>query len=461
MTICSGRKRVAIALVLCLAAPALAGGKVWPRRNAVVEAIGKSAPAVVNISTERIVKQRYGPSLHFRRRFFDDPFRDFFKRFHSRKFKTTSLGSGVIIDPDGYVVTNEHVVTRASKIHVNLQDGTTHEGELISSDADTDLAVVKIDVPEPLPAAKLGTSSDLMMGETLIAIGNPFGFESSVSVGVVSAVNRTIRADEREVMKGLIQTDAAINPGNSGGALVNINGELVGLNTAIYAKAQNIGFAVPVDKVKLTLGKMLDYRSLQRMTIGVDVQELTPELAEHLDIEPGEGVLVANVTEDSPADEAGIESKDLIIGADNKSVTRLYHLRLALLKHEANEVIRLKLRRDGQTFEKKLVIDRIPPPDAKRLANELFGLGLQTLTPKMARHLNLEGVEGMIVTEVERGGPADKAGVRSRDLITQIGGLSVVGDNFGYGLETVDPGDSVYFVLIRNRTRYRGIMTAR
>ncbi len=452
---------VTIGAALLIASVACAAEKVWPRRNAVVEAVEKAGPAVVNIGTERIVEQRYAPSFDFRRRFFDDPFEDFFKRFHSRRFRTMSLGSGVIIDSAGYVVTNEHVISRASKIHVNLKGGKTYEGKLVNSDPDNDIAIIKIDVEGPLPTARMGTSSDLMIGETVIAIGNPFGFESSVSVGVVSAINRSIQSRGREVMKGLVQTDAAINPGNSGGALVNINGELIGINTAIYAKAQNIGFAIPVGKVKTIMGQMLDYRVLRRMLVGVDAQELTAELGRQVGAEPGDGVLVAGVQKGSPAADAGIKPLDVITEADGRRVSCLFDLRLTVLKHKAGDELRLKLRRGGKTQTRKLRIAEIPPPDAKKLAREKFGLILEKPTRKEASRLPYRALTGLVVRQAEPRSPAARAGVRVGDVIIQIGGISTAGGNLGFGLEMIKPGQSVYFVLIRGNARYHGLLKAR
>jgi len=451
---------VAALLLLCTSLSP-AGEKVWPRRNAVVEAVEKAGPAVVNIGTERIVQQQYAPSFDFRRRFFDDPFEEFFRQFRSRRFRTMSLGSGVIIDSDGYVVTNEHVISRASKIHVNLKDGKTYEGKLVNSDPDNDIAIIKIDADGPLPTARMGTSSDLMIGETVIAIGNPFGFDSSVSVGVVSATNRSIQSSDRDVMKGLVQTDAAINPGNSGGALVNINGELIGINTAIYARAQNIGFAIPVGRVKMIMGQMLDYRTLRRMLVGVDVQELTADLARQVGAKPGDGVLVAGVQDGSPAADAGIKPLDVITEADGRRVSCLFDLRLTVLKHKAGDELRLKLRRGGRTLTRKFRIAEIPPPDAKKLAREKFGLILEKPTSKEASRLPYRALTGLVVRKVEPRSPAARAGLRVGDVIIQIGGISTAGGNLGFGLEMIKPGQSVYFVLIRGNERYHGLLQAR
>jgi serine protease Do len=238
------------------------------RRTPVVEAVKKVAPAVVNISTEKIVKRRINP-------FFDDYgffFGDFFQNFpSSRTYKRQSLGSGVLIDPKGYIITNEHVILPASKIKVVLVDGREFEGKLIGSDSKFDLAVIKIEAESDFPAIKIGKSIDLMIGETVISIGNPFGLSHSVTTGVISALNRTIVTDEKRVYSDFIQTDASINPGNSGGPLLNILGELIGINTAIYQKAEGIGFAIPIDKARRIVDDLIQSGYVHRAWLGIGV----------------------------------------------------------------------------------------------------------------------------------------------------------------------------------------------
>ena len=454
--------------VLCLllgalcCGPALAGeANAWPRRTAVVEAVEKAGPGVVNISTERIVTQRYDPFFNFRHRFFDDQFEEFFRPHRSRQFRANSLGSGVIIDKTGYVITNEHVVSRASKIQVNLSDGETYDGVLVCSDPEQDLAVIKISAGRDVPAIPVGTSSDLMLGETVIAIGNPFGLKSSVSVGVVSATDRAIQDENRVVMSDLIQTDAAINPGNSGGALVNINGELIGINTAIYEKAQNIGFAVPVDKVRTVVGNIMDFRSIKRMLLGVDAQEITADLAAQIGAQAGEGLLVANVLEDSPARKSGIEPLDIIKQVDGATVRDLFDFRLAVLKRSPGDTLELTLRREKKTLRKKLLAEEIPVPSGIEMLQKKFGLSVRELTSEDALKMRLGTLKGSLVTGVERGGPAARAGVVAGDVITQIGRYPANCDQLGLVLENVQPGSKVFFMLIRNRTRYRGQMLVR
>ena len=453
---------VALLALLAWARPARAAEEgVWPRRTAVVEAVEKASPSVVNIGTERIVTQRYDPFFQFRHRFFDNPSEEFFRSHRSRQYRVNSLGSGVIIDKRGYVITNEHVVARASKIHVTLSDGSNYEGELVSSDPDQDLAVIKINPDTDLPSAALGSSGDLMLGETVIAIGNPFGLKSSVSVGVVSATGRSIQSENREVMTDLIQADAAINPGNSGGALVNINGELIGINTAIYAQAQNIGFAVPVDKVRVVLGGLLDYRSIKRMMLGVDVQEVTEDLAARVGVEPHCGVIVAGVVDGSPAAGAGIEPLDIISELGGEPVRCLLDMRLTVLRYEPGDTIEVTVGRGEETLKKSLQIAEIPPPSGIELARKKFGLVARMLTKEDARKLRLRSANGMLVTGVEQGSPAHKAGVGQGDVIIQFAGQPASDARVGLALEKVEPGEAVYFLLLRKGGRYRGVMQAR
>ncbi|MBI2471564.1 MAG: trypsin-like peptidase domain-containing protein [Planctomycetes bacterium] len=278
------------------------------RRTPIVVAVEKAGPAVANISTERLISQRHvDPFFGSRSELFDQFFNDFFGQ-SQKQMVERPLGSGVIIDEDGYIVTNEHVVSRASKINVRLSDGRNFEATMISSDPISDLAVLKITSPTPLPYVKMGTSKDLMIGETVIALGNPFGLENSITTGVLSAKNRTMTFNSQYgdiKYDGLIQTDALINPGNSGGPLVNIDGELIGINAAIVNQAQGIGFAIPVDKVRQTLVKLFNFRELNKIWFGAQVEERD---------DVSKGIMVSSIESGSPADKAQIKTGDYIPG---------------------------------------------------------------------------------------------------------------------------------------------------
>src|SRR2546427_7411591 len=267
--------KTAALLIAALALPAVAaarGAESDPaRRNLVVEAVEKASPAVVNVSTEQIVEQHRSPFPFPQDPFFEEFFRDFADP-RPRRFKTTSLGSGVIVAADGTIMTNVHVIERASRVHVMLNDQREFDAPLVGADADADLAILRVKAGGDLPHIPFGTSADLMIGETVIAIGNPFGLSHTVTTGVVSAVGRSLR-DEDRTYTDFIQTDASINPGNSGGPLLNIRGELVGIDTAIYGKAQGIGFAIPVDRARRVMKDLVSYGEVRHAWIGLVVQE--------------------------------------------------------------------------------------------------------------------------------------------------------------------------------------------
>jgi len=453
--------RIPAALMITgLCAAAAAGAT---RRTPVVEAVEKCSPAVVNISTERVIQQRYDPFFGFRDRMFDRLFREFRERSHTRERRRRSLGSGVIVDPSGIVVTNEHVINRASRITVTLSNDQRYEATPISSDPDSDLAALQIDAPHPLPCIKMGGSSDLMIGETVIAMGNPFGLENSVSVGVLSATDRAVQAEGRVVLEHLIQLDAAINPGNSGGPLVNINGELIGINTAIVAEAQGIGFALPVDRVKNVLAELLDYRLMKGVWLGLTLQEITPDIAKHLNI-PAGGVLVSEVEAGSPASSARLRKKDVIIEADGEPVTNPFEFTKVILRKDVGDKVKIKYSRDGRKLTSTLKIGKAPqkPEPALELARAKLGLDLQQIPGDVARALDVAPNIGLIVTRVIPNGPAHDAGFENGDLILRIAGRPVADLHMLAALlQQIRPGARVRVLLYRRNALYRGILKVR
>src|SRR6266566_1397444 len=306
--------KAAALLIAALALPAVAaarGAESDPeRRSLVVQAVEKASPAVVNVSTEQVVERRASPFPFPQDPFFEEFFRDFVDP-RPRRFKTTSLGSGVIVAADGTIMTNVHVIERASRIHVTLADQRELDATLVGADADADIAIVRVKAGGDLPHIPFGSAADLMIGETVIAIGNPFGLSHTVTTGVVSAVGRSLH-DEDRTYTDFIQTDASINPGNSGGPLLDIKGELIGINTAIYGKAQGIGFAIPVDRARRVMKDLVSYGEVRHAWIGLVVQDLTPELAQHFGVR--RGVVVAQVDPKSPAEDAGIARRDEEVG---------------------------------------------------------------------------------------------------------------------------------------------------
>ena len=294
------------------------------RETAVVKAVRDVSPAVVNISSAYEVRKRTSPFSGFGLNpFFDEFFRDFFDPRFERRQQNTSLGSGVIIDgKKGLILTNAHVIQKTGTIKVVLQDEREFEARIVGADPDSDLAVLKIDSKDRLPAIKMGSSEDLMIGETVIAIGNPFGFSHTVTTGVISAVNRSIRAQDR-VYHDFIQIDASINPGNSGGPLLNINGDLIGINTAIYAKAQGIGFAIPIGKARKIISDLIQYGEVIQAWIGITVQNMDESLARYLEVPGNKGVVIKTVEPKSPAKKAGMQESDIILFLDNKKINSI------------------------------------------------------------------------------------------------------------------------------------------
>ena len=402
--------KAAALLIAALALPAVAaarGAESDPeRRSLVVQAVEKASPAVVNVSTEQIVEQRGSPFPFPQDPFFEEFFRDFVDP-RPRRFKTTSLGSGVIVAADGTIMTNVHVVQRASRIQVTLIDQREFDAKLVGADADADIAVLRIKAGGDLPHIPFGTSADLMIGETVIAIGNPFGLSHTVTTGVVSAVGRSLR-DEDRTYTDFIQTDASINPGNSGGPLLNIRGELVGIDTAIYGKAQGIGFAIPVDRARRVMKDLVSYGEVRHAWIGLVVQDLSPELAERFGVR--RGVVVAEVESKSPAQAAGLARGDAITKVDRREVASRDEFEQRIEDHAEGDGVTLTLRRDGRDEDVRLAAAAFPVARADELAWQL--LGLEAVADD----------EGLVVRRVRSGSPAARIGVQKGDRLLGLGG---------------------------------------
>ena len=398
------------ALLIAVLAPAVAaarGAESDPeRRSLVVQAVEKASPAVVNVSTEQIVEQRGSPFPFPQDPFFEEFFRDFVDP-RPRRFKTTSLGSGVIVAADGTIMTNVHVVQRASRIQVTLIDQREFDAKLVGADADADIAILRVKAGGDLPHIPFGSSADLMIGESVIAIGNPFGLSHTVTTGVVSAVGRSLR-DEDRTYTDFIQTDASINPGNSGGPLLNIRGELVGIDTAIYGKAQGIGFAIPVDRARRVMKDLVSYGEVRHAWIGLVVQDLSPELAERFGVR--RGVVVAEVESKSPAQAAGLARGDAITKVDGREVASRDEFEQRIEDHAEGDGVTLTLRRDGRDEDVRLAAAAFPVARADELAWQL--LGLEAVADD----------EGLVVRRVRSGSPAARIGVQKGDRLLGLGG---------------------------------------
>lgn len=385
------------------------------RRSPVVLAVEKISPAVVNISI--VVKEKASPFFPFGR---EDFFKDFFPEFFTREYEHTSLGSGVIMDgKNGYIVTNHHVVAGATEIKVITSEQKEYMGKNLGSDPRSDLAVIKIEAGEKLPEAKLGDSDDLMIGETVIAIGNPFGLTHTVTTGVVSALDRSVRAEDR-VYRHFIQTDASINPGNSGGPLLNIDGDVIGINTAIYQKAQGIGFAIPVNKAKRIVRELLRAGEVRPPWIGLDLQELTRDLKLHFGMPEGKsGVLVSDVYRNSPAERAGIKRGDVILSLEGFALDSPEEYHETLGEYTANEKLGFKILRKGK--EIKLSVEASPFP--LEIASDVFyrraGINVEEGERK--------GQAGIVIKEVRKDSEAGRIGLRAGDVILQINDRAMTG----------------------------------
>lgn len=386
----------------------------YERRDAIVKAVEKVSPAVVNIRSEYEV--RADPFSAFKDNpFFDSFFRDFFDRDFEQRYKKNSLGSGVIIDGTlGLVLTNAHVVDKTGTVTVALKDEREFKAKLAGADADSDLAVLKISSRDRLPSAEMGNSDDLMIGETVIAIGNPFGFSNTVTAGVISALNRSIRTEDR-IYHDFIQTDASINPGNSGGPLLNIKGELIGINTAIYAKAQGIGFAIPVSRAGRIVSELIRYGEVSQAWIGLDVQEIDARLALYLKLPPGiRGLLVRGLEPESPAWEAGVREGDILLSLGNTEVFSIKDYDMAIRAYTAGESVKMTVLREGKNLSLTLKTRPFPAERAAELAYTRMGL-------RVADALS----EGVMIKDIRPRSYLADIGAKPGDIIRQIDDMTV------------------------------------
>ena len=396
------------------------------RESAVVKAIRKVSPAVVNISSEFEVRKRANPFYGFEMDpSFESFFRDFFDPGFEQKYKRTSLGSGVIIDGKrGFILTNKHVIVKSSTITVALKDGREFKAQVIGADPDSDLAVLRISPKDDLPAIEMGNSNNLMIGETVIAIGNPFGFSNTVTTGVISATNRSIKVDN-SFYHDFIQTDASINPGNSGGPLLNIYGELIGINTAIYAKAQGIGFAIPINIARRIVTDLIKYGEVIPAWIGVTVQDLDAELAQYLKAATVKGALVKKIETSGPAFKAGIHVGDIIRSIGSRKILSQSDFNTAMSNISAGEVININIWRDGKTKEVSVKSSSFPLELALDLANNILGITVKNLSKKNRYLYKTHTQEGVVITEINRNSYLARIGARPGDVVRQMDELTI------------------------------------
>ena len=391
--------------------------------DALAEVADAVRPSVVNISTTSTVTTEDNPEGDL----FNDPFfRHFFGDQHGhqkRKYKSAALGSGVIFSGKGYILTNNHVVKGADEIKVVLSDKREFKGKIVGTDPRTDLAVIKIDAKD-LPAAKLGDSSKLKPGDIVLAVGTPFGLNSTITMGIVSAVGRSNVgiAD----FEDFIQTDAAINPGNSGGALVNTNGEVVGINTAIFSTSggyMGVGFAIPSNMAKTVMDSIIKHGKVVRGWLGVSIQDLTPDIAKSLGIKQQTGALVADVVKDSPAEKAGLKRGDVIVSLDGKPVEDSTNLRNMVSAAAPGKTMELKIIREGK--EQSVVATLVEFKEqtaAKKVEykNVLKGITVQELTASLRDQINVpENMNGVVITDVGPDSPAQGI-LQAGDVVLEV-----------------------------------------
>ncbi|MDI1470950.1 MAG: DegQ family serine endoprotease [Thermodesulfovibrio sp.] len=390
--------------------------------SAMAEVVQAVRPSVVNIYTTKKIKRPGIPfpfNDPFFRRFFDDEFERFFDR--QREFTQTSLGSGVIVDSSGYILTNYHVIKGADEIKVKLYDKRVFDGTVIGFDAKTDIAVVKIKA-DGLRAIKWGDSDKLKVGETVIAIGNPYGLNLTVTSGIVSATGRAnVGISDYE---DFIQTDAAINPGNSGGPLVNVKGELVGINTAIFSTTggyQGIGFAIPSNMARVVMDNLIKHKKVVRGWLGVTVQDIDTEMAKSLQMKELKGAVITDVHEGSPAEKAGLMRKDIIISFDGKEVEDSAHLRNLVVSTPPGKTVKLEIIRNGKVHSITATIGELPAEQKVSLSESvLAGIQVEELTTRLRNQLNIpKRINGVVVTSIDPDSPAEGL-LTKGDVIIEI-----------------------------------------
>ncbi|MBW2038021.1 MAG: DegQ family serine endoprotease [Deltaproteobacteria bacterium] len=403
--------------------PSLSPGKEITQLPSLANLAKELKPTVVNISTTKLVKSPLDDFFRGFRDFHDFFGDEFFKRFfgdrYPREFRQKSLGSGFIIDKEGYILTNHHVVEKAEEIKVKLSDKKIYDAQVIGKDPKTDLALIKIEADGDLPVARLGDSDRLEVGEWVIAIGNPFGLEQTVTAGIISAKGRVIGAGPYD---DFLQTDASINPGNSGGPLFNLKGEVVGINTAIVAGGQGIGFAIPINMATRLLPQLKKGRVVYGY-LGVYIQDLTPELAHSFGLKEPRGALISEVIPDTPAEKGGLKKADVVLEYDGKEVKDRYQFTKMVGRTPIGKKVKIVVLRKGKHKTLSLTIGELKEKQVAATKPEeidRWGLKVQDVTPELAAHLGLPDDEGVVITEVEPGSPTQEAGLRGGDVIIEV-----------------------------------------
>jgi serine protease Do len=427
----------------------------------------KVRPGVVNIQVVKKVKNvgfgfRNFPGNPFKE---NNPFGDFFGPFSEGNppggFEQRGVGSGFVMSREGYILTNNHVVEDADQIKVKLANGKEYEGKIVGRDSKTDLALVKIEGASDLHPLKLGNSEDLKVGSWVVAIGSPFGLEQTVTAGIVSAKGRVIGSGPYD---NFIQTDASINPGNSGGPLINMKGEVVGINTAIIASGQGIGFAIPINMAKEIAPQLQEKGHVTRGWLGVSIQEVTPELAKSFDLKEKKGALVSQVVSGSPAEKAGIEQGDIILEFDGKEVSDAKDLPRIVASTPVGKAVTLKVSRNGKITDRQVKLGEMEEKVevTKAPSHKSLGITVQNLTPEIAKGLGLKKETRVVVTQVEPGSPAANAGIQTGDVIREVNRKPVKDvEDFVQKVEKAKGPDNVLFLIQRGQNNLFAAVTPR
>ncbi len=437
------------------------------KTNEAITAIAaKVKPSVVNISSTKtfrsIESNPLFPNDSLFRKFFNDNFRFF---DIPREFKQSSLGSGVIVDRRGYILTNNHVIKDAEEIKIKLFDKREFTGKVIGTDPQTDLAVIKIEATD-LPIIKFGNSDNLKVGETVLAIGNPFGLNETVTSGIISAIGRAnVGVADYE---DFIQTDAPINPGNSGGALVNVKGELIGINTAIFSTTggyQGIGFAIPSNMAKAVMQDLIEKGKVVRGWLGVTIQMLTPDLAKKFSLKNEKGVLVSDVIENSPAKQAGIKRGDVIIAFNDKKVDDVTHLKTLVANTQPDKEVDVEIIRDGNRKTLKVTISILPSEMTslkESFDNLLNKVSVQELSPQLKTRLGIpERVNGVIITDIGDDSPA-KGHLQRGDVIVEINKIPINNlDDYESVVSKIQAHEEILILIFRQNRHTFVILSKR
>jgi serine protease Do len=425
------RATIGLAAALALGLSAVVGGSQASelRMTPLVRAVEQARPSIVNIHGEKMVASEFGPPTTEARR------------------RVNGMGTGVVIDERGYIITNHHVVDGVKKILVTTSDEQTYVAQMLSHDPKTDLAIIKIESPQPLPVIRIGTSSDLMPGESVAAVGNAFGYEHTVTQGIISALHRSVQVSDTQSYEDLIQTDASINPGNSGGPLLNIDGEMIGINVAVRAGAQGIGFAIPIDKALNIAAELLSTRRIDRTWHGLIVESSrSPAI---------DGALLRDVADSSPASSIGLRPGDVIKAIASKPVKRLLDVERLLLGTRPGAAVPVTIERDHEVQTVELVVaalpNRSPAVPADRLW-DVLGVRLESVPQRTFQNYRSRYRGGLSVTDVRPDGPAAKQGIRRGDVLVGMHIWETITlDNVNYVLDRPDFAqlEPVKFYILR------------